>query len=196
MDILKTLITFIPTSGMPIKIAFFMVGVTLLAWYTFGYVPAEHRKIIQSKKKIEAVSWYLGWNTLALLVPDWPKSSQVMPSMDAYLEVMDVSLDKPSDYYLSDPENDGGSRVQIYREQVYSKIMAKHSRSIAQYYGVASNFLQTAGPIQRGPIPDEIRAELQKTVNEIELPENLSTVPEQDFLDWLNSVNEYFESRL
>ena len=196
MDILKTLITAIPTSGLLTKVTFFVIGTTLLAWYTFGYVPAEHQRFVQSKEKIQAVSWYLGWNTIALLIPNWLLSKQTMPSMDAYLEVLEISLEKPSSYYLENSGVDNGARAQTYKEQVFAKIKAKHGKDVANYYGVATNLLQAIAPYQSGSVPPEVQRNLQEHVCLLKLPPELSQVPSEGLLLWCNKINDYFEKRL
>ena len=196
MDMLKTLITTIPTSGLPIKVLFFVIGTTILAWYSFGYVPTEHKQFVQSKEKLQAISWYLGWNTMVLLIPNWPRASQVLPSMDAYLETLEISVDEPSAYYLDKASSDGGARAQNYREQVFAKIKAKHGRDIGNYYGVSTNLLQDVPHYSSGSVPSAVQKKLQELVNLLDLPSNLEEVPSQDLLKWLNSVNSHFENRL
>ena len=196
MDLFKTFVTAVPTSSIVVKVIFFVIGTTLLAWYTFGYVPTDYRRFVQSKEKIQAVSWYLGWNTITLVVPDWPRASQVLPSMDAYLETLDISLEKPAAFYFEAAAVDGGERVQKFREQVFAKISAKHGRDAANYYGVATNLLQSSPSYLRGPVPPDVQSDLQGLVSRLKLPEDLAQVPSQDLLPWLNSINAHFEKRL
>ncbi|WP_333973743.1 hypothetical protein [Alteromonas mediterranea] len=196
MDILKTLINAVPSSSIIVKVIFFIIGLALLAWYTFVYVPDSQKKITQSNERIEAISWYLGWNTMSVLLPNWSKASQVLPSMDAYLEVLEIKLENPSSHYLTNPSSDSGSRVQKYREEVYSRLMAKHSKSIANYYGVPGNLLQTIASNQHGTVSDIERSKIQAIVNEIKLPDDLKDVPSRNLLDWANRINSYYEAKL
>jgi hypothetical protein len=69
MDIPNKLVDWIPRAPLYGRFAFFLIGIAVLAWYTFLYQPAD---IVSVRRKIEqnhAISFLLGWETMASLIP-------------------------------------------------------------------------------------------------------------------------------
>lgn len=170
-------------------------GIFLAVFFLFGWgVPSNGTNNNLSLQEKQAIAFDLGWNSKALLLPETVNRTAGMAKMSSYLERLDVSLNEPVRFYLTSPQDDGGQRAQEFTEIVYGQLEGRHGRNVAIHFAVPNNLLLI---IAHNPIPTtDIKSQIQELINRLNIPQNLKKIPDRELLDWANSINAYFQTRL
>lgn len=191
MDILKTLINWIPTAPMIVRIAFFLLTSGVIGWYSFLYVPSQ---VIERNASVErrlALAYMLGWNSMTILQSNG-NNPALLAQVDATLREFRVALPKPSIEYFN-ISVDGGAGAQQYAEIVAFQLQIHESSGVLNHFIAARNIGLAAGGGGDAPESNKVWIESAAKLN---LPSRLSIEKFSDKREWAHSVGAYFLGKL
>lgn len=167
--------------------------------YNLTYVGTErdsklsNSSSVSTDVQIRAAAFLLGWYSMSILLPSSDKAA-IVPNISQILRAFSIEPPEGFPAYLLDPSIDDGRRAQEYRQTILNALVRTAGKSIAQCFATAGNLMLEAAKCQYGPLPDNVRVQLQIEVTHLELTDSLSVVPDRDALVWLNRIAQYFES--
>lgn len=141
----------------------------------------------------DAMAFVLGWMSKTVLFKTPKNKQEILDAIQAGLEGLGVHIDRPIARYLDNATADQGARAQQFTEEVYQKLSTSDPR-LANYFGVATNLVLIVARCKCDfRVPAEVKTELTRLVQKLDLPERLQKVPDSDLTTWLGEIEYYFE---
>lgn len=161
--------------------------------------PEQVRKDLQAEsshadtQRRDAMAFVLGWMSKTVLFKNPKNKQEILDAIQAGFEGLGVHIDRPIAHYLANATADQGRRAQRFTEEIYQKLSTSDPR-LANYFGVATNLVLIVARCKCDfRVPAEVKTELTRLVQKLDLPERLQKVPDRDLTTWLGEIEYYFE---